>query len=133
MSVALFALITVLAQPASVRVEFWNDMADDVTVSAPGGAPATVTHYKDGGFTAPGDAKSLTVHVKGCDYVLTFPGALKDFLDPGDGAVRLYLSDATKLYIVPPDLILQTPPDFLDPRQPNQFPLDPAKQACKAA
>jgi hypothetical protein len=131
LSAALFAIAMASAQPAPVTVDLWNDLAEEITVSAPGGAPATIPHNKDASFTAPGTAKVLTVHFKGCDYALSFPGALNDFREGGDGPVRLYLSDAIEAYIVPPDLILQTPPNFLDPRQPNQFPVYPGDKVCK--
>ncbi len=131
MSLALFALVAALAQPAPVTVNLWNDLADDITVTAPGAAAAAVKHYKDADFTAPGDARSLTVSFKGCDYGLALPGPLADFREGGEGSVRFYLSDMVQLYIVPPDLISQTPPAFLDPRQPHQFPIDP-KKTCKA-
>jgi hypothetical protein len=131
MSLPLLVLVAAMAQPARVTVNLWNDLADDITVTAPGAARAAVAHYKDADFTAPGDAKSLTVSFKGCDYSLALPGPLADFREGGEGPVRFYLSDQVQLYIVPPDLISQTPPAFLDPRQPNQFPIDP-KKTCKA-
>jgi hypothetical protein len=129
---ALLAVVAVSAQPASVTVDLWNDLAEDITVSAPSGPSAAIPHNKDASFAAPPAAKQLTVRFKGCDYALVFPGALSDFREGGDGPVRVYLSDAIELYIVPPDLILQTPPNFLDPRQPNQFPVYPDKPVCAA-
>lgn len=129
---SLLAVLAVLAQPVPVTVDLWNDMADDITVTAPGGATGAITHYKDASFTAPGDAKQLTIRVKGCDYAMVLPGALNDFKEEGGaGHVRFYLSDAMQLYIVPPDVILQTPPAFLSPQQPVQFPVDPGKPVCK--
>jgi hypothetical protein len=131
--ILLFALMAAtLVQSAPVTVDLWNDLADDVTVSAPGGATGAIPHYKDASFTAPSDARQLTVSVKGCDYMMVLPGALSDFREEGgDGHVRLYLSDDMKIYIVPSDVILQTPPAFLTPQQPLQFPIDPGKSTCK--
>ena len=119
-----------LAQSAPVTVDPWNDLADDITVTVTGRRRRPRSSPLQGRRLPPrlGDARVLTVRFKGCDYVLGF--ARDGWRISADGATDrsgFYLSDAVQLYIVPPDLILQTPPAFLDPRQPNQFPIDPKK------
>lgn len=131
--VALMALATAVAPADPVSIDLWNDLAEDVVVTVPGAAATTVPHTKDVTFTSPADVKTFTIRFKGCDYPFSLPGPLEDYRSDGTGPVRLYLSDAVELYIVPPDLILQTPPGFLDPRQSDSFPLYPGKPVCKAS
>jgi hypothetical protein len=124
----LFAL-ALAAGP--VKVDLWNDLSEDVVVTTPGGVAAPIPKTKDASFAAPSGTKTMIITYKGCDYPIAWPDAVDAFVDQTTGSVRLYLSDTIEIYVVPSDLILQTPPNFLDPRQPNQFPIYPGPQVCK--
>lgn len=127
----LAAALAMSLAGAPVKVDLWNDLPADVTVSSPAGTPTVIPHGKDVTFTVAAGGKALTIAFMGCDYPFAWPAAMDGFVDEQTGAVRLYLSNQVELYIVPTDLILQTPPDFLDPRQPNGFPIYPGPETCR--
>lgn len=123
---------TQAATPAPLEIDVWNDIPADVTFSVPGGAPAHIARNKEGDFNAPGGGKSLTVSYRGCDYPFTLPDSLESYREEEQGgAARFYLWDGPVLYVVPPDLDLQSPINYLDPKQPIGFPLYPGKGACR--
>jgi hypothetical protein len=129
---ALMALMLAPPTPAPLDIYLWNDVPSDVVVAIPGAATVTVPRGKELDFTAPRGGKAMTVSYKGCDYPFTLPQALAAYQNEGEGGpVRFYLWDGPVLYIVPPDLEMQSPINYLEPKQPIQFPLYPGKAACK--
>lgn len=134
MLIAPAALALLLAaSPAPLDVYVWNDIPSDVTVAIPGAEVAHIPRGRESDFTAPRGGKLMTVSYKGCDYPFTLPSTLETYQNEGEGGpVRFYLWDGPILYDVPPDLEMQSPINYLEPKQPIQFPLYPGKPACKA-
>jgi hypothetical protein len=133
--VATLMALTLAPVPAApLDIYVWNDIPSEVVVTIPGAMPATVPHNKETDFTAPRGGKLMTVSYKGCDYPFTLPANLETYQNEGEGGpVRFYLWDGPVLYIVPPDLEMQSPINYLEPKQPIQFPLYPGKAVCKSS
>jgi hypothetical protein len=130
----LTALMLAAAPAAPLDVYVWNDIRSDVVVSLPGAAPVNIPRNKELDFTAPRGGRLMTVSYKGCDYPFTLPNVLDAYQNEGEGGpVRFYLWDGPVLYVVPPDLDMQSPINYLEPKQPIQFPLYPGKPVCKDA
>jgi hypothetical protein len=129
----LAALMLAQAAAAPIDVYVWNDIRSDVVVTIPGAAPVSAARNKEADFTAPGGGRQMTVSYKGCDYPFTLPDVLAAYQNEGKGGpVRFYLWDGPVLYVVPPDLDMQSPINYLESKQPIQFPLYPGKAVCKA-
>jgi hypothetical protein len=133
LTATLTALVLAAAQAAPLDVYVWNDIPSDVVVSIPGGAPVNIPHNKERDFTAPRGGRLMTVSYRGCDYPFTLPDVLDAYQNEGEGGpVRFYLWDGPVLYVVPTDLEMQSPINYLEPKQPIQFPLYPGNPVCKA-
>jgi hypothetical protein len=132
LAATLMALTLAAVPAAPLDIYVWNDVPSDVVVSFPGAASVTIPKGKELDFTAPRGGRLMTVSYKGCDYPFTLPNALDAYQNEGEGGpVRFYLWDGPVLYVVPPDLEMQSPINYLEPKQPIQFPLYPGKAVCK--
>lgn len=124
-----------IAKPTSpappLDVYLWNDAPSEVVVTIPGAPAVHAPHNKETDFTASRGDRLMTVSYKGCDYPFTLPENLEAYQNDGEGGpVRFYLWDGPILYVVPPDLEMQSPINYLEPKQPIQFPLYPGKAVC---
>ncbi len=129
----LMALTLAAAAAPPLDIYVWNDVPSEVVVSFPGAAAVTIPHNKELDFKAPRGGRLMTVSYKGCDYPFTLPEVIDVYQNEGEGGpVRFYLWDGPILYVVPPDLEMQSPINYLEPKQPIQFPLYPGKAVCKA-
>ena len=126
------ALALVLgAAGQTLPLEFWTDAPGEVSISQ-GGVTARAATNHEMTLDLPQGLKRLTVKAGACSYSFTLSDPIEAFREEEfEGApVRLYLSDAYVLYLVPPDLGMQSPPNYLEPKQLGGFPFYPEKAGC---
>jgi hypothetical protein len=135
MKVAALALSLLVlagsAQAKDVEVQLRNEAGGPVVLTTAEGKTLALDNYKEGALVTSDQARDLTMSFKGCDYAYRFPQVLDQARAVGDGPVKILIAEDLQLWWVPFELILYTPPRFLDSQQPADFPIAMPKPVCK--
>ena len=131
-ALVLLALVS-LAGPAAakdVEVQLRNEAGGALTITVPEGRSVVIEENKEGAITTSDQTRKLVVTFKGCKHPLEFRDPLDVLRANEDGPVKLMIAADLEFYFVPFELILQTPPNFLESQQPGNMPVYAGKADC---